>query len=199
MIADAPAHGFCNSGDSHVTRNGINQKKRTLDIVENLANIHGAELLFCSVGGEGYCDDMVDAFNSTLSRFGTFFEKFEVDGSAQTMFTEKIKASVEGVVATAIANSKIKGLEIFSGSDTGVLVDIACSRFKDDILKISSTTVAESAIEKCISTLQSSDYDLVRNQLSNVNEGLFQSYSFREAGLARASVMGKIILTKTLK
>ena len=156
----------------------MNQKERALKLVDEVCIKQGAELLFCHVGEGSECKNMIDEFDKVLSRAGTFVDVFNIVGSSQSVFTEKIQSAVQGVVAHAVAPATAEGIELFSGTDVGVMVDIACSRFKDEILKELKGKETK-LIEKNINTLLSKDYDLVRVNLSNLNTGKYKYPKFR--------------------
>lgn len=98
------------------------------------------------------------------------------------MFSEKIKGSIESLVVQAIVSSDELNVDIFSGTDLGVPLLIASSKFSDDLLKLNQKENYEepTTYDLLKLKLDSSTYDLVRTTMSSINNDLFKDYKYKE-------------------
>jgi len=189
LVADAPAHGFCENDDKHLVHNGINQSKRLMKVAHDLFVQKGAELLFCDVG-YGRCNDkMVDALDKVLKEHGTFVDRFDIPGSSDKVFLEKVVAQMEGLIAYSVGTPATEGIDLFHGADLSVILSIICSRFEDKVRPLVSEDEMKepSAIERLVNKLEDCAYDMVRAVMSSVESGKYATYSF-SGGLSDASV-----------
>lgn len=203
LIADAPAHGMYSNGinthynkaDSWPTRNGVNQRERTLKAVDRLAR-QGVEMLFaqCTSGGAGL-GLMTKLFDEQLRTHGTFLDAFSISG-ASNVFTEKIGTAINSLVSQAIAPPDTEGLDIVSGTDAGMPVQLVNQRFSEamrealDLVpaetgklekKKASETRAPTVYERLAVKLADPTYDPVRLALSGTASGMFAGYRWAQA------------------
>jgi len=133
LIADAPAHGFCESGDRHPKENGVCQRTRTLKAVKQLcgygdaADQCGAELLVMEVS-HGVGRDMLDTWGSTVGALRSTLEVCDLSTGSDTAFREVIAASIEAVCAHAVCPAEEIGADVFVGTDMAVPLAMCTAR-----------------------------------------------------------------------
>ena len=133
-MADAPCHGrnLNSGGDRHQTHQGVDQAERTLGLVGEIFGKGGVELLFCKCGAQDV-EKMVQSFDNVLGKHHAFVDEFSIDDrSSEQVFKESILASLESCLAQAIAPAtEGLGLDLYSGTDFSVALEIACRRLAD--------------------------------------------------------------------
>ena len=186
VIADAPCHGIPGgNGDDHMMWGGVDQAAEMRTQLHDMFVDGGAELMFARCGGGITTTMMCEEFDKILATGRTFMEEFSVVGSSETVFQEKILATLEGCVAQAITPPTELGVDIFSGTDFSVPLSIATSRFADEMTRLSAGLKGEvkekkSALEQLFAKLDSADYDIVRATMDAVKEGAYAEYSWRK-------------------
>lgn len=182
IVSDAPAHGFYDKfGDNFKERWGVDQRKRALHLVNYISKL-GIEIMFAECG---YCSnnvEMIKVFDDVIKKYGTFVDYFSVASTNAKMFSNKIKGSIESLVAQAIVSSNDLNVDTFTGTDLGVPLLIASSKFSDDLLKLNQKDNYEepTAYDLLKLKLESSTYDLVRTTVSSMNNNLFKDYKYKE-------------------
>jgi hypothetical protein len=182
VVADAPSHGFYDkNSDNHTERWGIDQRKRTLHLINHISKL-GIEVMFAECGFSSFNVKMIKSFDDIIKKYGTFVDYFSVASTNAKMFSEKIKGSIESLVAQAIVSSDELNVDIFSGTDLGVPLLIASSKFSDDLLKLNQKENYEepTTYDLLKLKLDSSTYDLVRTTMSSMNNDLFKDYKYKE-------------------
>eukprot|EP00658_Telonema_sp_P-2_P066648 TRINITY_DN55618_c0_g1_i1.p1 TRINITY_DN55618_c0_g1~~TRINITY_DN55618_c0_g1_i1.p1 ORF type:complete len:234 (+),score=48.20 TRINITY_DN55618_c0_g1_i1:194-895(+) len=191
LIADAPCHGVGCGGDKHVKENGVHQGDKIKRQVEQIFVQGGAELVFCRCG-DYQTECMVEAFDKVLSAGRTFMDVFHVAGTSAAVFKEKIQGSLESCVAHAISPPSGLELDLFSGTDFSVALNLMVARFGDVMREVSAQAQgneneAISAYQQLVGKLESQNYDCVRAAMSGVSEGAWGEYSWGTS-LSKASM-----------
>jgi hypothetical protein len=180
LIADAPAHGFYGNGDSYPTYLDVDQKKRTLNIVNKISDA-GVEIMFAECGFGAENKSMIESFDNLLMPKGTFIDYFSVSSTTSEVFGEKIKECMESFVSNAIVPPDDLGIDTFAGTDLGVPLLIASSRFSDDLLKLSYGKEEEpTAFDLIKLKLESETYDPVRATMSTLDKGFYKDFEFKQ-------------------
>ena len=117
LIADCGAHGY---PSGRPTYGGVDQKKRLKEAVLKLASAQelGCELMLAKI--TSHTDLTCEAIDFWLQEERSFIDQIEMGHVSGAVFREKILASLQEVVAHAVAPATAKGLDVFSGTNFGV-------------------------------------------------------------------------------
>jgi hypothetical protein len=78
------------------------------------------------------CKDM----DSWLQGAKTFVDQFDIaNGIAETVFQDKVLASLQQVVAHAVAPASSEGVDVYGGVDFGVTTTLATTRMSAKMVK----------------------------------------------------------------
>jgi hypothetical protein len=203
---------------------GVDQKKKLETITRDLCINLGCELLLGRV--TNHTDPMCKDMDQWLQGAKTFVDQFAIqNGIAATVFQDKVLASLQQVVAHAVAPASAEGIDVYGGVDFGVTTTLATTRMSARMVELmelrvdsengeegkegkdeeneeeedNEKTKAATALENLVAKLNGPEYDLVREAMGACTDGYLASYTAPGGGLAKASVMSLIRSGVTLE
>ena len=201
---------------------GVDQKKKLEKITRELCINLGCELLLGRV--TNHTDPMCQDMDRWLQGAKTFVDQFAIqNGIAGAVFQDKVLASLQQVVAHAVAPASAEGIDVYGGVDFGVTTTLATTRMSARMVELmelrvdseegkegkegdegeeeedNEKTKAATALENLVAKLNGPEYDLVREAMGACTNGYLASYTAPGGGLAKASVMSLIRSGVTLE